>query len=118
ELSRSRVQPGAPARSLVRRCPADRSPLFDTPEDHDLDPATPPVYRATSYAINNYVSPTHAPLGARRIQKVSEIKRPSSVIHFAELAETGEYALSDHLHVQSFFSPLAPQQTLDRIARQ
>jgi prepilin-type N-terminal cleavage/methylation domain-containing protein len=118
ELSKSPLKPGVPARSLVRRCSADQSALFETPDDHDSDPNTPPVYRATSYAINNYVSPTHVPLGAPRITKVSQIKRPSSVIQFAELAETGAYALADHLHVQSFFSPLAPNQTLSKIANQ
>lgn len=103
------------AHALVRRCPADASPHFETPY---VDPPAPEVYRMTSYGINNYASPTHVPLGVTPIAKVTQLRRPASVVQFVELAEAGEYAVADHVHVQSFFSPLMPQQTLNRIARQ
>ena len=85
--------------ALVRRCPADQSPAFD-------DAAVP--RRITSYGINNYVSPTHAP-GAHPPTKITQIPRSSRVVQFAELAETGAYATADHLHVQDFFLVVAPQ---------
>ncbi len=100
--------------ALVRRCPADESPFFDDP----FTDAGPPVNRMTSYAINNYVSPTHAPLGVKPYKRISQVPKSSSVIQFVELAETGTYTVSDHVHVQEFFSPIAPQQTLGRIAKQ
>lgn len=100
--------------ALVRQCPADKSPYFDTP----FTDYTPPVYRITSFGINNYVSPTHLPLDAETISKVSQIRRPGSVIHFVELAELGDYAVADHLHVQEFYKPLTPQLTPNRVSTQ
>ncbi len=102
------------AHSLVRRCLSDESPHFDS-----LNTAySPPVYRKTSYGINNYVSPTHAPLGVEPVRKISQIRRPGDVIQFVELAETGDYSVADHVHVQYFYSPLAPQSTPGRVANQ
>ena len=100
--------------ALVRRCPSDQSVYFDTPF---TDLGTP-ANRMTSYAINNYVSPTHAPLGVTAPKRISQVPRSSSVIQFVELAESGDYTVADHIHVQEFFSPMAPQQTLSRIAKQ
>ena len=100
--------------ALVRRCPSDESPHFDAPFT-DLGA---PVLRMTSYAINNHVSPAHAPLGVTPVKRISQVPRSSSVIQFVELAETGNYAVADHVHVQEFHSPIAPQQTLNRINKQ
>jgi len=101
---------------LARRCPADNSPYFDQPAPG----FSPPRFRNTSYGINNYVSATHAPFGVTPPKKISQVRRSSQVIQFAELAETGDYAVADHLHVQDFFFVLdpSPQSTLARIARQ
>jgi prepilin-type N-terminal cleavage/methylation domain-containing protein/prepilin-type processing-associated H-X9-DG protein len=102
---------GAP---LIRKCPSDNSPYFNMP-DTDLSPA---VYRLTSYGISNYVTPSHAPLGTTPPTKITQIPRPSSVIQFVELAETGSYAVADHIHVDDFFAPLLPNTTLSRICGQ
>jgi prepilin-type N-terminal cleavage/methylation domain-containing protein/prepilin-type processing-associated H-X9-DG protein len=99
---------------LVRRCGADNSVHFEQP----LPGTNPPALRLTSYGINNYVSPTHAPFGLVPPKKITQVKRSSAVIQFAELAESGSYAGADHLHVQEFFLPLAPQITLARIDQQ
>jgi hypothetical protein len=100
--------------ALVRRCPSDGSPHFDAP----YGAYAPPVFRTTSYGVNNYVSPTHVPLGAPRLTRISQIRRPSSVIHFVELAETGDYAVADHVHAQEFYLPVLPQGTPARVSRQ
>jgi prepilin-type N-terminal cleavage/methylation domain-containing protein/prepilin-type processing-associated H-X9-DG protein len=100
--------------ALIRRCPSDQSPYFDAPF---TDFATP-VNRLTSYGINNYVSPTHVPLGVMPFKLISQVPKSSAVIQFVELAETGNYAVADHIHVQVFYSPMAPQTTLNRIAQQ
>ncbi len=101
---------------LGKRCPDDASPYFNQP----LPPSNPPAYRHTSYGINNYISPTHAPFGRTPVRKLSDVARPSAVIQFAELAETGAYAGADHLHVQQFFLVIAPdrQFTLANIRQQ
>ncbi|HVX86317.1 MAG TPA: type II secretion system protein [Phycisphaerae bacterium] len=102
---------GAP---LIRRCPSDQSPYFTT-ADTDLSPA---VYRVTSYGINNYVTPSHAPLGTVAPTKITQIANWSAVIQFVELAETGSYAVADHIHVDDFYFPLIPSSTLNRICGQ
>jgi prepilin-type N-terminal cleavage/methylation domain-containing protein/prepilin-type processing-associated H-X9-DG protein len=98
----------------VRRCPLDRSPHFEAP----YSAFAPPVLRTTSYGVNNYASPTHAPLGVRPLQRLSQVARPASVVHFVELAETGNYAVADHIHVQTFWNPLTPQLTPARVGVQ
>jgi prepilin-type N-terminal cleavage/methylation domain-containing protein/prepilin-type processing-associated H-X9-DG protein len=100
--------------ALVRRCPSDESQYFDRLY---TDMGTP-APRVTSYAINNYVSPTHAPLGVIGPKRISQVQKSSSVIQFVELAEGGPYTVADHIHVQEFYSPLAPQQTVSRISQQ
>ncbi len=98
---------------LARRCPADQSKYFDEP----FPGYTPAKYRTTSYALNNYVSPTHTPFGASVYTKITQIKGTSSIIQFGELAETGSYASSDHLHVDEFYSIASPGTTLTRIGK-
>jgi len=98
----------------ARRCPSDRSLYYAEP----IPGSSPPRLRTTSYGINNYVSPSHAPFGVKRIEKLSQVSRSSAVIHLGELAETGSYAGSDHFHVQDFYVPLAPQITIALIDKQ
>jgi prepilin-type N-terminal cleavage/methylation domain-containing protein/prepilin-type processing-associated H-X9-DG protein len=98
----------------LRRCPADRSPYYVQP----LPGTDPPRMRTTSYGINNYVSPTHAPFGVTPIVKLTQVSQSSTVIHMAELAEMGTYAGSDHFHVQDFYLALAPQITIALIDKQ
>lgn len=102
------------ANSLARRCPSDESAFFVRP----LPSSAPPAFRSSSYAINNFVSPTHAPPGVQPIRRLDEVKALSAVIQFTELAESGAYAGADHLHVESFYSVFLPDQTLARIALQ
>ena len=99
----------------VRRCPIDSSPYFDEP----FTGVTPPRLRFTSYAINNYVSPTHAPDSASRvIHKMSQVRQSSRVIQFVELAEVGSVAIGDHVHVQDWYRHVVPQATLGKIDQQ
>lgn len=98
----------------ARQCPADRSPHFVTP----VPGMNPPRLRTTSYGINNYVSPTHAPFGIEPLRKLTQVRQPSTVIHLVELAETGEYAIADHVHVQNFYLAVAPQITIALIDKQ
>lgn len=98
---------------LVRICPEDTSPFFDQPSIATGNP----VLRTTSYAINNYVSPTHSPL-AEPVRRITQVKHSSRVIQFVELAESGSYAVADHIHVQLFYSSAVPHLTLTRINAQ
>ncbi len=101
-------------KALVRRCPADASPYFAS--SYQLSAS--PVFRLTSYGLNNYVTPSHAPLGTVPPKRITQVRHSSSVIQFGELAETGSYAVADHIHVDDFYSPLLPKTTLARICGQ
>lgn len=94
----------------ARRCPLDASRHFSQPTAD-----TPPRLRKTSYGLNNYVSPTHAPFGRPPLRLTAQVSNPGRVISLAELAETGAYATADHIHPQDFFSVLAPQITIGLI---
>jgi prepilin-type N-terminal cleavage/methylation domain-containing protein/prepilin-type processing-associated H-X9-DG protein len=102
---------------LARRCPSDFSRFWDEPLPGVASPA---LYRMSSYAINNYVSPTHAPVGARRVKKITQVPRTSAVIQFVELAGSGSYAGADHIHVQDFYFAMtpSPRVTIGLIAKQ
>jgi prepilin-type N-terminal cleavage/methylation domain-containing protein/prepilin-type processing-associated H-X9-DG protein len=93
----------------VRRCRADRSPYFT----QAIPDTNPPRRRSTSYGINNYVSPTHAPFGEEPIVRMQQVPRPARVVQLGELAETGSYAGADHLHAQDFYLAVAPQITIE-----
>lgn len=102
------------ANALVRRCPSDFSVHFEVP----IAGSNPRRYRSTSYGINNLVSPTHAPFGAMRIHKITQVRRPSQVAHFVELAESGAYSAADHVHVQDFNNAMIPGLSLGLIDKQ
>jgi prepilin-type processing-associated H-X9-DG protein len=98
----------------VRKCPADRSMYFAQP----IPGTSPPRRRTTSFGLNNYVSPTHAPFGIKPLTRLTQIRRSAAVIQLAELAESGTYAGSDHVHVQDFYLTVAPQITIALINKQ
>lgn len=79
----------------VLRCPVDRCAHWAQPLKGKL--------RHTSYASNYYLTAggEDNPLylrDAHAYNRLEWIKRPTSTIFFAELVETGEYALTDHVH--------------------
>jgi prepilin-type processing-associated H-X9-DG protein len=97
---------------IARRCPADRSIYFDVP----LTEAGVSAYRTCSYAINNYVSPTHFPTGMTPYMKMTQVPHSSAVIQFVELTEVGNNALADHVHVDEFYNSGIPRLTINNIA--
>ncbi len=97
---------------IARRCPADRSIYFDVP----LTEAGVSAYRTCSYAINNYVSPTHFPTGMTPYIKLTQVPHSSAVIQFVELTEVGNNALADHVHVDEFYNSGVPKLTINNIA--
>lgn len=99
---------------LVRRCPVDDSPFFASPAPG----SSPPRYRTSSYGLNNLLSPTHSPLGANKVYRVTQVRRPSGVVHFVELAEGGQYAAGDHVHVQKFYDAASPQSSPELIDKE
>jgi prepilin-type N-terminal cleavage/methylation domain-containing protein len=82
------------------RCPADHSPYWTQPGDQGK-------YRSTSYAANLYLATVGAsnPLwdrDAHDYNRLDWIKQPCSTIFFCELAEQGDIAVADHIHVDGW----------------
>lgn len=87
---------------LLRRSPADRSVHWPEEEGGRGVPVPPTtdVFRRTSYGINNYLT-SYAPFTAWRNRNV--IPRPASTVQFLLMTETGEYAGSDHPHIEGWW---------------
>jgi prepilin-type processing-associated H-X9-DG protein len=83
---------------LVARCPADHSPFWDA----DLPGIDPPVRRRVSFALNDYL--TGDLPGWETFNRRANVRRPATTILFVELAETGSWAASDHVHVELWLS--------------
>ena len=84
---------------LVARCPVDESPHWEIPIS---GPERPNTKRRSSYGINYYTVKrigNHGPYN-----KLGMIPRPNKTIYFVELPELGEYAASDHIHAEDWWS--------------
>lgn len=104
--------PGQPTVTEARSLPALRSPL-DKSEywPSDLGGSGLTVNgkaRLTSFGMNNYLSGNYGPppeVAPRApFNNLSKIQAPDKVVQFFLMAETGEYAVSDHTHVENWGS--------------
>ena len=101
----------------IARCPSDESDAWTVPiappdapgdaaqNDEASDPEqdeTKPILRRTSYATTYY---TAARIGNRGPYDVlGLIRKPGSTVLFAELVEVGPFAVSDHVHPETWWS--------------
>ncbi len=115
---------GTPARSfvntlkpfcddqLVLRSPLDTSPHWPVElggEGEPVNNGTPPLYRLTSYGMNNYLSRTFSPAAAIEgvgagADALARVPSPSTTVCFLRMADRGAYASSDHPHVEEWGS--------------
>ncbi|MFG0329129.1 MAG: type II secretion system protein [Phycisphaerales bacterium] len=83
---------------LVLQSPADDSPHWPTDMGGQGERLNGEL-RRTSYGVNNYMS------GAAPFKPYLQyhlVPVPSNTVHFLMMAETGDYAVSDHPHVESW----------------
>lgn len=100
---------------LIARCPKDESDHWTKPIGGavagDEAEKMEPRLRRTSYGTNYY---TVGRIGNRGpYNLMSQIRRASTTIHMVELAETGPFAASDHVHPETWWSnpePLAQEE--------
>ncbi len=78
----------------VLRCPEDESPYWEA------DYGSTTQRRRTSYGVNDYVTGRVA--GYEYYSRIDRLKRSTSTILFAELAEDTDYAVSDHVHAKNW----------------
>jgi len=82
----------------VARCPADQSRYWTTP----VPESSGQQLRRLSYATNYYTVGTIEE--REEFNVLTRIKRPSTTIFWAELAEEGLFAAADHVHPETWFS--------------
>lgn len=80
----------------VARCPSDESSYWNRPF-----PSTSQI-RRLSYATNYYM--TGLVEGKEEFNVMTRIKRPSTTVFWAELAEETAYAVADHFHPETWFA--------------
>ncbi len=97
--------------ALINRCPIDKSSDWPQPPD-DLvwqqwfeegatgSPPSGDRVRMSSYGVNGYIN--FSVSGNGPYKNISELFRASGTIYFLELTEVGDYALSDHVHPETW----------------
>lgn len=92
---------------LARRCPADDSPHWPEEEGGRGVPVPPTtgVLRASSFGVNNYLT-GFAP--NEPVRRIDQVRIPSKIVQFLEMAEEGEYAVADHPHIENWSVPGLP----------
>lgn len=97
---------------LVRRSPLDDSPHWPTAAGGQNVPvpgrgADEYPFRRTSYGLNNLLSRSIAPVNPRtgrryEYDRIDRIPRPAVTAHLLFMAKEGEFAGSDHPHIENW----------------
>jgi prepilin-type N-terminal cleavage/methylation domain-containing protein len=86
--------------SLTLRSPGDQSPYWPVGQGLTINGAV----RVSSYGMNNYLSRTYNPgLSPREpFDNISKIDRPDQTVQFLLMTQTGDFAVSDHVHAEGW----------------
>jgi prepilin-type N-terminal cleavage/methylation domain-containing protein/prepilin-type processing-associated H-X9-DG protein len=103
---------------ILYRSPADKSVHWPTDEQTGGGGGIPvegttDVFRRTSYGINNFLT-SYAPLNSWR--KRDAIPRPAATVQFLLMTESGEFAGSDHPHIENWWIPGISPEFVPRLA--
>ncbi|MCA9285056.1 MAG: type II secretion system protein [Phycisphaerales bacterium] len=96
---------------LALRSPLDNSPHWALQDGGQGVPVpnSNGAFRRTSYGMNNYLSRTFSPAAAidpaAASDRLARVPAPSQTVCFLLMAEEGEYAGSDHPHVEEWWAP-------------
>ncbi len=95
--------------ALVFRSPLDGSRHWPLSAGGDGTPVPGGgnTFRQTSYGMNNFLSRNYSPAAAidpaLATDRLSRVPSPASTVMFLMMAESGEFAGSDHPHVEEWF---------------
>lgn len=95
---------------LLARCAADQSIYWPPTQGGSglyVPDSNPLSYRRTSYGINDFVAP-ELDTDLTNFTKITQIDGPGRIVHFLEMTETGDFAGSDHPHVETWFGTNIP----------
>lgn len=121
----NKLKPYFSGGTAVYRSPLDQSPHWSPDEGGEesypvVDGANP-VWRHTSYGMNNYLSRTFSPLVAldgpgAAPDKLSRVSKPDGIVCFLLMTERGSYASADHPHVEEWGSaPIPARQAASQV---
>jgi prepilin-type N-terminal cleavage/methylation domain-containing protein len=94
--------------SFALKSPLDQSPHWPTAMNGENlpVPGSGGRYRSTSYGINNFLAREFSPQAAidpsLMTDRLTKVASPAATVHMLLMTETGEYAGSDHPHVESW----------------
>ena len=107
---------------LVMKSPLDDSPHWPSDlggEGRGVAEDGSGPLRRTSYGMNNHLSRSYAPAVAihgpgHAADRATKVRRPESLVMFLHMARTGDFAVSDHPHVENWSVGNEPWRLADR----
>ena len=99
---------------LVARSPLDQSIHWGPyPLGEPIPGAPNEQRRQSSYGINNFLDATTVPWGPRFVMpyagyRMTDVRSPSSTVHFLIMAYEGQFAGADHPHVENWLNHPSP----------
>ena len=113
------LRPYLDGNALAFRSPLDASPHWPGELGGDGEPVvagSSPVFRRTSYGMNNWLSRSYSPAVAldgpgSGIDRLQQVRDPERIACFLLMAERGSYASADHPHVEQWASSPNPART-------
>jgi prepilin-type N-terminal cleavage/methylation domain-containing protein/prepilin-type processing-associated H-X9-DG protein len=111
-----KLKPFLGSGTLAVKSPLDQSPHWQPEDGGDGTPVMgglTPVWRQTSYGMNNYLSRTVSPWIAlsgpsAASDCLAAIEKPHRMVCFLLMSELGSYASADHPHVEDWGSAPHP----------
>lgn len=106
----NRLKPYFGSSSVAFQSPLDFSPHWAAEDGGDGVPVVDgptPVWRRTSYGMNNYLSRTFSPMVAldgpeAATDRLTLVANPGALVCFLLMAEAGSYASADHPHIEEW----------------
>ncbi len=95
---------------VIMKSPLDDSPHWPSEVGGEgrgvAEDGTGPL-RRTSYGMNNYLSRNYSPMVAlygpgHAADRVAKVRRPEQIVCFLHMTGEGDFAVSDHPHIESW----------------
>lgn len=107
---------------IVMKSPLDTSPHWPWEvggEGRGVEDDGGGPLRRTSYGMNNYLSRNYSPMVAlygpgHAADRVAKVRRPERIVCFLHMTPAGDFAVSDHPHVESWGAGDEPWQLASR----
>lgn len=95
---------------IVMKSPLDASPHWPSDvggEGRGVEEDGTGALRRTSYGMNNYLSRNYSPMVAlygpgHAADRATKVRRPERIVCFLHMTPQGDFAVSDHPHVESW----------------